>query len=490
MNYLVAFIVFLSGAVVMIFELVGSRLLAPLFGTTLIVWTSLIGVILGSLSLGYGLGGKLADKKCSLQILAYLLLIAAILIAVTLVIKAQVITLFSIQTLDLRLSTLYVAMALFALPSVFLGMITPYAIKLKLTTLTTAGATVGYLYALSTVGSIVGTFLGGFGLIPYLSIPQILFSLSGLLGLAAILTTRHYKSRLSFVVIYALVILIIKPFALEQSHLVNLDTAYHHVTIQDYQQPNGRWLRMMQINNETSAAMWLDSNELALAHTRYFRLAEHFKPKVNAALMLGGAAYSYPQYYLRRFPQATLDVVEIDPALTELAQHYFKLALPNPRLTVFHEDGRTFLNRTQNQYDVIFVDVSHCFFIPHHLTTQEALLNMYRILTADGIVLFNLGSALEGQKGQYFRAQYATFNSVFPQVYGFPIQHPDHPQSVQNIMLLALKSRHLPLFSSDDPQLNQYLKQVWTSKINLDMPILTDDFAPVERYLREALQSK
>ena len=167
-KYSLEIIVFVSGAVVMVYELVGSRIFAPYLGTSLVVWTSLIGVILGSLSLGYWWGGRLADKKPQAQILAFVLLGAAFFVGSTVFFQASV--LFYLQEVftDLRFSSILGAVVLFAPASVLFGMVSPYTVKLKLEKLSLSGATVGQLYAISTIGSIVGTFAGGFFLVPFL----------------------------------------------------------------------------------------------------------------------------------------------------------------------------------------------------------------------------------------------------------------------------------------------------------------------------------
>ncbi|MFH1533488.1 MAG: fused MFS/spermidine synthase, partial [Nitrospirota bacterium] len=161
-KYILEIIVFFSGAIVMVLELVGSRVLAPYVGTSILVWTSLIGIILGSLSLGYYLGGRIADKKASFRILAFILFSAAILITLTTLIKSPVLTFIQTSIRDLRTASVVATILLFTPASIALGMVSPYSVKLKLHRLEATGRTVGNLYALSTIGSIVGTFLAGF----------------------------------------------------------------------------------------------------------------------------------------------------------------------------------------------------------------------------------------------------------------------------------------------------------------------------------------
>src|SRR5665648_670250 len=166
-KYLLEIVVFVCGAVVMIFELVGSRVLGPYFGTSIFVWTSLIGIILGSLSIGYYLGGKIADKKSSFKSLSLIIFLAAISIGLTVLIKDFWLFVLQNSFTDIRTSSVLASLGLFLPASVFLGMVSPYAVKLKIKNLDTSASTVGNLYAISTTGSIFGTFLAGFYLIPH-----------------------------------------------------------------------------------------------------------------------------------------------------------------------------------------------------------------------------------------------------------------------------------------------------------------------------------
>jgi spermidine synthase len=204
--------------------------------------------------------------------------------------------------------------------------------------------------------------------------------------------------------------------------------------------------------------------------------------------MIGGAGYSYPKDYLKKFPDARLDVIEIDPMLTELAKRYFNLK-DDKRLVIYHEDGRTFLNRTKKKYDVIFGDAFTSYYaLPYQLTTRETVQKMYEMLNDDGVILINIISSIEGEKGKFLRAEYATFKTVFPQVYLFPVNEFNDGSKVQNIMLIALKSKQKPAFRNNDPELNKYLQHLWKTEIKKDVPILTDDYAPVDAYTMKIIK--
>ena len=177
-KYILELTIFVCGAVVMIFELVGSRVLGPYFGTSIFVWTSLIGIILGSLSLGYYLGGKIADKKPNFNSLSIIIFLAAVSIGLTIFIKDFLLIYLQIYFTDVRITSVFASLILFSPTSVLLGIVSPYAVKLKIENLNTSGSTVGNLYAISTAGSIIGTFLSGFYLIPQFGTNKLLIILS------------------------------------------------------------------------------------------------------------------------------------------------------------------------------------------------------------------------------------------------------------------------------------------------------------------------
>lgn len=490
-KYILELIVFISGAVVMVLELVGTRILAPYLGTSIFVWTSLIGIILGSLSLGYWLGGRLADKKQSYRIFALIIFSAAVLIGLVAVFQSVVLLFLPDFISDIRIAAILATLILFAPASVFLGMVSPYAVRLKIKDLQHSGATIGRLYAISTIGSIAGTFLTGFFLIAYLGSTKILYLLSAILILISILA--YYRDKLKFrVSIFLLIILsfIFSNYIKENSEFIDLDTRYNRVWIyQSIDEETARpILSLITDPYGSQSAMFLDrDDDLVFEYTKYFRLAKHFQPNLKKSLMIGGAGYSYAKDYLDKYDQAIIDVVEIDSQLTELAKKYFNLK-DNSRLTIYHEDARTFLNRTSNKYDAIFIDAftSHLS-IPFQLTTMEAVEKIYQSLNQDGVVLVNIISAIEGDKGKFLRAQLATYQTKFKQVYLFPIDDPTKANLAQNIMLVAIKTNTEPSFISDNNELNSYLRHLWIKTIELDLPVLTDEQAPVDFYVKNLI---
>ena len=488
--YTLEIIVFITGASVMILELTGSRIVAPYFGTSIFVWTGLIGVILGSLSIGYWWGGKISVREANFKTFSSILFGGALLIALASFLSPIVLMFMQKAVLDIRIGSVLAATLLFAPPSVLLSMISPYAVRLKMKDVEHSGTTVGNLYALSTVGSIIGTFLAGFFLIPLLGSAKILFFTSALLMSASFL---GYSKNVSSVKIGIFLYLIFSIFAFDKVRLffssqtiVDIDTAYNRVFIFESIEPaTKRPIRVMSTHfPQWESAMFLDQDDdLAVEYLKFFRIAGHFNPGLDSALLIGGAGFSYPKDFLKKNPNASMDVVEIDPGLTELAKKYFGLE-KNPRLAIYHEDGRTFLNRGGKKYDAILIDAFKAVqSVPYQLTTAEAVKKMYEMLTDNGVLLLNVISSIEGDKGKFFRAEYWTVKSIFANVYVITVADANDGNTVQNLLLVALKNKKEPMFKSEIPEFNGYLSHLWKKEILHNIPILTDDFAPVDNYI-------
>jgi spermidine synthase len=494
-KYILEIAVFICGAVVMIFELVGSRVLGPYFGTSVFVWTALIGIILGSMSLGYYFGGKISDKNANKESLSMLIFFGALCIIFTFFAKELLMLLYIVSEsfYDIKIMSIISCLILFAPASFLLGMVSPYAVRLKMRNIETTGKTVGNLYAISTLGSITGTFLAGFYLIPNFGTNKILIMLSVALIFVSLCLAIKKRTllKISFLLLSLIAIFLvgaINTIMEKYGKFVDVDTTYNRVWIYDYEHPEtNKKIKVMGINNENHSSMFFDSDDLVDEQAKYFRLAEQFNPGFQKTLMFGGAGYSFPKYFLLNYPRATIDVVEIDPKLTELAKKYFRLK-DDPRLTIYHQDGRVFLNKNRNKYDVIFADAfASRYSVPYQLTTREAVKKIYDSLEENGLVIFNLISAIEGDKGEFLRAELATYNSIFPKVDIFAVDDLENGQKTQNLILVAFKSGEEPNMESTNPDINKCLQKLWKKPVDEDMPILTDDFAPVDFYINKII---
>lgn len=489
-NFILNLTVFACGALVMVFEIIGSRILSPFIGTSTYIWTSLIGVILASLSLGYWLGGRLADDKPKVGILASVIFAAGGLVSLTVLVKDILLSIIASAAMPLEMKALMAALVLFAPASVCLGFVTPFAVRLRMTSLADTGKTVGSLYALSTIGSILGTFAAGFFLIPFVGSVRTLYLIAaGLMLIGLLLVPIAFsKIKIASVLVFILGVTASEAnsFLLrQQSGLHDIDTEYSRVQVFRTLDPKtNRPIQALATDPYfVQSAAFLDSDELVLDYSRYYHLIRHFNPDFDRTLLIGGAGYSFPKTYLRTYETAKIDVVEIDSNMTEIARSFFRLN-DDPRMHILHEDGRMFLNRAETAtYDAVLMDAfGSLFSVPTHLTTVEAVTQMHRILNDDGLVIFNLGSAITGEGSGFLHAEFNTYRQVFPRVFLFKVNADYADERIQNLIIVATKSTtDLPTQPSSDQIISSLLANRREFQIE-PAAILTDDLAPVEHY--------
>lgn len=477
----------------MVFEILGSRVLGPYVGTSTYVWTSLIGVILGSMSLGYALGGQLADELPNKKALGYIIMASSAAVLWTALCK-DVVPAFITRFGDSEeIKSIIMSVVLFTPASVLLGMVTPFAVKLRLVDVANAGRVTGNLYAVSTVGSIVGTFAAGFFLLPSVGTKSSLLGIAALLLFCSLVTIWNNIGKKTIVTV-AIIVLCAQgirsiDWSPKRNLVADVDTEYNRIWV--YSETDAATKKpVTSLSTDPygtqSSAFTDESIDLVANYANYYDLFTYFSPNAASVLMIGGCAYTYPRYFLDRHPNLSLDVVEIDPGMTDIARRYFGLQ-DNSNLKIIHQDGRVFLNTTSKRYDAIFGDAFTSFSsLPFQLTTKEAIQKQYEALNDGGVVIVNLISAVTGQSSLFAQAEYATYQSVFPQVYLFPLEA--DPSVRQNVMLIAYKSSAAPSLESSDPAIASLLSHRLTSEIAADVPILTDDFAPVEYYKRLSLE--
>ncbi len=268
------------------------------------------------------------------------------------------------------------------------------------------------------------------------------------------------------------------------------ETFYNHLDVVDRDS-----LRTLYLNGLPHGAMYLNgSNNLVFPYTRLFHLAYAFNPNFKEVLFVGGGSFSGPKSFLESYPHVRIDVVEIDSDVIRVAQEYFNIK-PNSRLQIFNDDARNFLRNSEKKYDVIVLDAYSKTYIPFHLMTKEFFFLLYDRLAPNGVIVSNIIASLVGDTSNILRAQYKTLQSLFPKVYLFPVS--SEISRVQNVMVVALKEILIReeelnslLSNSNIPyrnELKKYLNNVYQfqhTAANLeDIPILTDDYAPVENLI-------
>ncbi|MBI4278809.1 MAG: fused MFS/spermidine synthase [Armatimonadetes bacterium] len=489
-------IVFTSGGVLLALEIIASRVLAPHFGTSIYVWGSLIGVFLGALSLGYYLGGNLADRWPSPAVFAGIVFLAGLLIFPIPLVGPRVLDAIVLRDLGPRANPLVAATLLFFAPSVVMGMVSPFAVRLRARTVATVGNVAGVLYALSTLGSIVGTLLAAFILIELAGVRAIIHILGlTLVALAAVgwLAARRFAAATVaalLVVLLAVAVVMAGPRRDRDGLIFERDTVYHKITVVD----EGRY-RYMKLDNYWQSGLDQDTPlRSVFPYTEYMHAAFAFKPDARRVLVVGLGGGTLPQQFHAAYPDMQIDVVEIDPAVIETARRFFKMPRSS-RVLAVAQDGRLFIRRAQTRYDVIFLDAYLIDTIPFHLATYEFFEEARARLAPGGLVVSNIIGALDGRSSRLFRAIYKTFTRVFATVYVLPVEFGrfGDAEGTRNIILVGTTVPRLDRAARQDRvaaaaarfgwevRRREAAVDVYEGLINTrDVPVLTDDYAPVD----------
>ena len=499
-KYSLLFIVFLTGACVLIIEVVATRILSPYYGNTIFTVSSIISIVLSALSLGYYFGGKLADKHPSLKIFYSIILIGGASVFL-LELLNKILLPFLGYGLSIISGPPVSAAVLFFLPSFFLGMLSPFAIKLQESRFPQKGIgeISGGIFFWSTLGSIFGSLLAGFVLIPKFGISQIVLAVAAVLavlGLAPLIRLGVDKKTVSKISVFVGIVFlanIIPPIS-NDNIIYSRDSVYGKIDIFDGEY-RGKPVRFLQQDKSISGAKFLDSDELVFDYTKYYELYKIFKPEIRQALVIGGGTYSIPKALLAGQPQAGIDVAEIEPSLFALGEKYFNV--PNDsRIKNYSQDGRRFLYETKKQYDFIFSDVYYSLFsIPAHFTTEEFFKIARAKLSEDGIFLANLIGNLKDEQPSLILSEMKTFQSAFPNSYFFAVSSPASG-GAQNIIFAGYNSDKKIDFTKIGknkfiPDLEQKLIDIKKFDLN-SQPKLTDNYSPVEyltaRVLKDSIK--
>ncbi len=482
-------VAFISGAIVMALEFVTSRIFTPVFGSSIYTWGSLIGIVLTGLSLGYYLGGKIADKNPTFQKICSIIFSAGLYIVFIPFIAPGVIGLTISILPQSQYSSLFATFVLLLFPVILLGTVSPYVIKLGASTLKKVGNTSGNFYSLSTIGSIFGTFLTIFVLIPTFEIRQVIIGL----GIVLMITSLIGLKLAPKIIVIAVIIILFTPSSSLVTGLMShtgttvyeTETQYSHLDVTD---SNNK--RTLYLNGMRHSQMNLDDpSELLIPYTKFFHLGKLFTPQLENVLFVGGGGFSGPKNFLATYPDIQIDVVEIDPEVIDVARKYFTLN-DNPRLQIFNDDARLFLSQTDKKYDLIILDAYATDYVPFHLLTDEYFQILDEHLKPNGVIISNLIGTLAGDTSDLPRAVYKTMNKSFPAVYMFTT-YGNNIGIIQNIMIVATKNSE-QLDEKDLLQLTiensieelsdtNFLEKYQNYEIKTDdVPVLTDAFSPVE----------
>ncbi|NOX63034.1 MAG: spermine synthase, partial [Chloroflexi bacterium] len=488
-------VVFVAGFVALGLELAAGRLLDPWFGNSILVWASLIGLILLYLSLGYWWGGKLADRHPEPVWLFTLMATAALGVGLVPLAARPILALaanvFVTYDAAILLGSFTAALLLFAGPVILLGMAGPFAIRLLMKETKDAGRVAGGVFALSTIGSILGVFVTVLLLIPNLGTRRTFLSLGLLLlGISIAALARQARTRalfffLAWILLLWLALRPTGPIRDDANLIEERESAYNYIQVV----ANGPEI-VLKLNEGAGVhSVYRPWEGLLDGIWDYFLLAPMFNPapyepeQVDSLLVIGLAAGSVPKLYTQAYGPIRIDGVELDPEIIAVGREHFGMIEPN--LKAIAQDGRYFLRHSAETYDVIAVDAYRPPYIPFHLTTVEFFQEVREHLSEEGVVAVNVARTAEDYS--LVNAIAATMRAVYPSV--FIIDEPNQGYDLGNSLVVAtVQPATLDDFRANTvdlshPMLAEIARRArgHARSFHGSGPILTDDKAPIEQ---------
>jgi spermidine synthase len=500
--YLAAFII---GAIVMSFEMLGSRYLNPYFGSSIYTWAALISTILAALTAGYFLGGRIADRTVSAAVLGAIITIASLYLLVLPSFADNLLKFVSDNVDNVRLGGLYSALAIMFVPATLLGVYSPFAIRLVLRTARSSGTVSGAIYGVSTAGSIVGTLGTTFFLIPTIGTRAItlLLGAAGIFCGVCLMALERIYARRKLDTLAMLAVLVLgcggsarsealfdesvraKMLKHQDGPVAHVETEYNNV----YIGKNGPFLSMTTM----VAKRWLfesivdlkDPDDLSVPYSKLVPAGLLYPEKLNRILMIGLGAGSISTYLGRAMPDAQIDAVELDPGIISAGKKYFGLQ-ETDKVRYIESDGRVFLNRNKEPYDLIILDAYRELGVPFHMLTREFYTLVKDRLAPGGAVAANVTA-----NTRLYLWTLATFQAVFPTVDVYPDWKDESEAQSVAVMVpgprpgkdalmqraVALQAQYHFRYALPD------LVAKRTENQNFDEAhVLTDDFAPVNLY--------
>lgn len=503
--------IFLTGAAVLIFEVAAVRALSPYFGSSIYVVSSVLTVILAALSLGYYFGGRLADKRPEIGVLYSIIGLSGLIMNILFFFSLHLFPIAG-SLLSITLGPLILSTIFFLVPAFLLGIDSPFVIKLLTTAnnQTDNGAIVGSTFFWSTVGSIVGSLISGFFLIPFLGLTLTFVGTATLLSLLSLFAiyfiafktkesvSKHY---LKFITACTLLSIIVAGIILNSSYLntkpgtllYETDGYYSNIQIRERQTEQGETVRTLYRETNSASSIMTGTTTFVYNYSEYARAHRYLQEETESFLLIGGGAYTIPRTLLAEEPNLLVDVAEIEPVLYDLAKEYFEL--PNSeRLTNHPIDARIFLNTIDKKYDVIFADAFQSgHFIPSHLTTLEFFQSIKDHLTDDGVFIANIIGVTGQDDISLTGSLINTIRNVFPELKIFASQ--SHEEGLQNLMVIAKADNSTITFPDefmvdfkDGTYVSVNERERSFDLLHLDKQVVfTDNLAPVEPLLAKQL---
>lgn len=454
---------FISGFALMVYELAGARILAPYIGSSTYVWTSVIGIIIAALSVGYYVGGKIADARGYEIDIARISLAVALTMAFTVISYPDTLEWVATTFEDARLQGVMASLLLFAPTSLLLGILSPYLVKLNVTSLKTSGQSVASLSALNSLGGIVGTFTAGFVLFSFIGSRETLGLLSAMMLILSWAFVSHIQWRLRLAISVVISAVILAAF--EPQKGIAIDTPSAHYVVAEYMNHEKKQIRGLATGPRAAQSGVYVNNSPGLVfwYTRQIDAIIQERAEKASILILGGGALTLTQHLAQKYPQARVDTVEIDPKLADIAREHFNYKDPANAQLIF-EDARTYINSTQKSYDIVIADVYGDAHVPFNLTTQEYGDKIASITKPEGIVIANMIAGQSGGCYELLKALDAPYRTHFTYVHAKG-QFPE----------LAHTNYIVTYSRTDNP---------WQGSKKLDLPFTQayrDNFVPSER---------
>lgn len=499
MRRMLYYVVFFSGFASLAVEFAASRLLGNFFGTSNLVWASIIGLILIYLTAGYFLGGTWSDRSPKIRTMLTILVWAAFFIGLIPIVSRPILRFASQAFEQLKFGVLagsFVAvMILFSIPVTLLGTASPFAIRLAIQDTHESGKISGRIYAISTLGSFLGTFLPVLVLIPQIGTYRTFLAISGLLLIVVLTCMWKSVDHKSALVYFWMPIVILLLYWLgvngtdknSQGLIFEVDSSYNYIQVQEID--GYRYLRLNE--GQGIHSIWHPTEmffagpwEEVLAGP-FFNPAPYQPSQLKNMAIIGLAAGTTARQASIAFPGIRMDGYEIDPEIIEIGKEYFGMDIEN--LNSIPEDGRIGLHKSTTEYQLISVDAYRPPYIPPHLTTREFFREIHDHLTGDGVMVINVGRAPGDRR--LVNALFNTIAAEFPSVYIM-----DLPYSF-NTLIYATKSEtrvsnlaenyDILLHTQDTPLILLQSLQVAVNNLQ-PLPdqdqelVFTDDLAPVE----------
>lgn len=471
-----------TGAAILAIELLGSRVMAPYYGTTIIIWTALIAITLAALAIGYIVGGLIIDRFPKPQPIHLSVIAAGICVILLQACRQQVLT--GTQSMGMHMGAAVSATVLFLPPLLLLGMVSPMVIRLNIGSVKRAGRIAGAFYAVSTLGSVIGAVLTGFVLVEYVSTSRLLLGIAAFLialGGGGLLLNGKRAVAGSAAGIWILATLATGTPRVDAKIVKHhARSAYGNHQVLDIQQ-----MRYLSTDGLMHTIVRTNDGENIAPYVNCMELLPCLRPDAKTSLQIGLGGGLVPTIFSKHY-DITSDIVEIDEAIVPIAKTYFGFESTGD---VYIEDGRTHFTRSDRKYDFIVLDVFNTDRQPWHLFTREYFDVTRQHLNEGGIFAINVFGFDRSQDSKSWHSVVHTVQAVYPEVdaYIASFSPKAAKRSKVNIVIFASESAlGEPQLELARPQVRKRLDMYISQQIDLSdlQPagiLLTDNFNPLDR---------